>query len=383
MTTNEVNPFDTGAWKDDESTTTEQNGEQQTTTEETTVDTQDKTTDNGEAQPDTSGVDDTKKGDGDNDQTADKTTDDGQQDDSATQAEPELTFKNDISKKVFEAILAGNYSEVAPIIYEQSVLSNLDKLSPQDAIKLQMQYENPDMTDADIEKEFRERYEFEEDKVDTEFMTEEEIKAHQKRVEKEKKSFEKELKRDARDAVKFLSEKRQEIDIPNINDYINSKAPQTPDNSKEIEEYNLFMEAERKKYEDSIEPSLQKITPFELEFKDDEVNFKVNFVPSKEDLDGMKDKLKAFTLEDYFGPEYYNQEKGEYNTAKLAEDIYWRENREKIVKSIVSQAVASAKADMLKKIKGVSIGDAPSSASSSNTSGRSELDSFVDKLYSM
>ena len=82
----------------------------------------------------------------------------------------------------------------------------------------------------------------------------------------------------------------------------------------------------------------------------------------------MKNKLKAFPLEDYFGTEYYNQEKGEYNTAKLAEDIYWRENREKIVKSIVSQAVASAKADMLKKIKGVSIGDAPSSSSSSKSS---------------
>lgn len=382
MTTNEVNPFDTGAWKDDEVPATETNGEQQTTTE-TTVDTQDKTTDNGEAQPDPSGVDDTKKDDVNNDQAADKATDEGQQDDTATQAEPELTFKNDLSKKVFEAIVAGNYAEVAPIIYEQSVLSNLDKLSPQDAIKLQMQYENPDMSSEDIEKEFRDRYEFEEEKIDTEFMTEEEIKAHQKRVEKDKKSFEKELKRDSRDAVRFLSEKRQDIDIPNINEYINSKAPQAPDNSKEIEEYNTYMETERKKYEDSIEPSLQKITPFELEFKDDEVNFKVNFVPSQEDLNGMKDKLKAFTLEDYFGPEYYNQEKGEYNTTKLAEDIYWRENREKIVKSIVSQAVASAKADMLKKIKGVSIGDAPSSSSASNTSNRSELDSFVDKLYSM
>lgn len=383
MTTNEVNPFDTGAWKDDEVPSTEANGEQQTTTEEKTVDTQDKTTDNGEAQPDTSGVDDTKKVDGDDNQTTDKAPDEGEQDDSSAQAEPELSFKNELSKKVFEAIVAGNYAEVAPIIYEQSVLSNLDKLSSQDAIKLQMQYENPDMTSEDIEKEFRDRYEFEEEKIDTEFMTEEEVKAHQKRIEKERKSFEKELKRDARDAVRFLSEKREDIDIPNINEYINSKAPQAPDNSKEIEEYNTFMETERRKYEDSIEPSLQKITPFELEFKDDEVNFKVNFVPSKEDLDGMKDKLKAFTLEDYFGPEYYNQEKGEYNTTKLAEDIYWRENREKIVKSIVSQAVASAKADMLKKIKGVSIGDAPSSSSSSNTSSRSELDSFVDKLYSM
>lgn len=383
MTTNEVNPFDTGAWKDDEVPSTETSGEQQTTTEEKPVDTQDKTTDNGEAQPDTSGVDDNKKDDGDDNQTTDKAPDEGEQDDSSAQAEPELSFKNELSKRVFEAIVAGNYAEVAPIIYEQSVLSNLDKLSSQDAIKLQMQYENPDMSSEDIEKEFKDRYEFDEEKIDTEFMTEEEVKAHQKRIEKERKSFEKELKRDARDAVRFLSEKREDIDIPNINEYINSKAPQAPDNSKEIEEYNTFMETERKKYEDSIEPSLQKITPFELEFKDDEVNFKVNFVPSKEDLDGMKDKLKAFTLEDYFGPEYYNQEKGEYNTTKLAEDIYWRENREKIVKSIVSQAVASAKADMLKKIKGVSIGDAPSSSSSSNTSSRSELDSFVDKLYSM
>jgi hypothetical protein len=380
MTTNEVNPFDTGAWKDDESTTPETNGEQ-TTTEEKKVETQDKTSEDGESRPDT--VDDTKKDDGVNNEAVDKKADEGESGDSTTQAEPELSFKNEISKKVFDAILAGNYSEVAPIIYEQSVLSNLDKLSPQDAIKLQMQYENPDMSSEDIEKEFKDRYEFEEERVDTEFMTEEEIKAHQKRVEKDRKSFEKDLKRDARDAVKFLSEKKEDIDIPNINEYINSKAPQAPDNSKEIEEYNTYMESERKKYEDSIEPSLQKITPFELEFKDDEVNFKVNFTPNKEDLEGMKDKLKAFTLEDYFGPEYYNQEKGEYNTAKLAEDIYWRENREKIVKSIVSQAVASAKADMLKKIKGVSIGDAPSSSSSSNTSSRTELDNFVDKLYSM
>ena len=37
MTTNEVNPFDTGAWKDDESTTPDTNGEQTTTTDETKV----------------------------------------------------------------------------------------------------------------------------------------------------------------------------------------------------------------------------------------------------------------------------------------------------------------------------------------------------------
>ena len=253
MTTNEVNPFDAGSWTDDESTTTEQSGEQTTTTEETKVDEQQKTTEDEQTQPDKTEVDNSSQDDGSNDQSSDSSTEDNGAQDDATQSEPELSFKNDLSKKVFEAILAGNYSEVAPIIYEQSVLSNLDKLSPQDAIKLQMQYENPNMSEADIEKEFKDRYEFQEEQVDTEFMTEEEVKAHQKRIDREKKSFEKELKRDARDAVKFLSEKRQEIDIPNINEYINSKAPKVEDNSKEIEEYNRYMESERKKYEDSIE----------------------------------------------------------------------------------------------------------------------------------
>jgi hypothetical protein len=376
MTTNDMNPFDSNTWG--ESTT----DETQPTTENNSVDSQDKTSDNGTTEP-PSGNDPSPSNDKTDEQPSDVTP--SAEDENKDEfVQPELEFKNDISKKIFDAILSGNYSDIAPIISEQAKLSNLDKLPTEDLIKMQMKYENPDMTEADINKEFSERYEYEEEKVDKSFMTDEEISSYDKSIEKSKKKLEKEMKRDARDAVKFLSEKKEDISIPDINDYIKSTSSKQPDTSKEVEEYNRFMESERKKYEDSIEPSLEKITPFELDYKDDEVNFKVNFSPNKEDLGAMKDKLKAFTLEDYFGPKYYNPEKGEYNTAKLADDIYWMENREKIVKSIVSQAVSSAKSDMLKRIKGVNINDSPhSNTSTTSASTKSEMDNFVDKLYSM
>lgn len=376
MTTNDMNPFDSSTWDESSKDTT------QTTTENNSVDSQNKTSDNGTTEP-PSGNDPSPSNDKTDEPTSDDTTPaEGENKDEFVQ--PELEFKNDISKKIFDAILSGNYSDIAPIISEQSKLSNLDKLPTEDLIKMQMKYENPDMTDSDINKEFAERYEIEDDKVDKSFMTDEEIASHEKSIEKSKKKIEKEMKRDARDAARFLSEKREDISMPDINEYIKSTTSKQPDNSKEVEEYNKFMESERKKYEDSIEPSLENITAFEMDYKDDEVNFKVNFLPNKEDLGAMKDKLKAFTLEDYFGPKYYNSEKGEYNTAKLADDIYWMENREKIVKSIVSQAVSSAKSDMLKRIKGVNISDSPhSSTSTTSASTKSEMDLFVDKLYSM
>lgn len=377
MTTNDMNPFDSNTWAADDTATPAPTE----TTENNSVDSQDKTSDNGETKADTTEAssNDDKK---DEQSTGTSNTEETKDEDEFVQ--PELEFKNELSKKVFDAIISGKYSDIAPIISEQAKLSNLDKLPTEDLIKMQMKYENPDMSDADINKEFAERYEFEEEKVDTSFMTDEEIASHNKSIEKSKKKLDKEMKRDARDAAKFLSEKREDIDIPNINDYMKSFAPKQQDNSKEVEEYNKYMQQERQKYEDSIEPSLEKVPTFEMDYKDDEVNFKVNFAPNKEDLGAMKDKLKSFTLEDYFGPKYYNQEKGEYNTAKLADDIYWMENREKIVKSIVSQAVSSAKADMLRKIKGVSLSDSPrSSTSSSSDSTKSEMDAFVDKLYSM
>lgn len=297
--------------------------------------------------------------------------------------QPQLEFKNELSQKVFESILSGNYEKAAPIIYEQTVLSNLDRLSDEEVVKLMIQYENPDMSEEDVNKEYSDRYSPDIEKKDTEFMTQEEIAEYNKSIEKAKKRALKEVKKDARDAVRHLSDKKVDLELPNIEEYIKSTtSSRTKDNSKEIEDYNKYIQAERMKYESSIDKGLDAVKTFEMDYADDDVSFKVNFTPNKEDLSSMKPELQKFTLDDFYGPRYYDPEKGEYKTNVLAEDMYWLNNRDKIIKSIVSQAVSSTKANMLKNIKGVSIGDSPSSRSTTQAT-KSEVDSWVEQLYSM
>ena len=384
MTTNEFNPFAESTWNDSEQTT-----ENDSTQNSESVNSQENTNENGTE------TDVQNKADGQQ-QESETTTDNGTKPQSDVEGnasdeseeetdeytQPELNFKNEVSQKVFESIVSGKYEEVAPIIYEQTVLSNLDKLSEEEVLKLMIQYENPDMSEEDVYKEYNDRYGIDVENKDTEYMTEEEVAEYNKSVERAKKKALKEVKKDARDAIKYLSDKKVDIELPNIQEYMKSMAPKPVDNSKEIDEYNKYIQSERAKYESSIDNGIESVKPYEIEYKDDDVNFKLNFTPNKDDLFSMKDDLKKFTLEDFYGPRYYNQEKGEYNTNVLAEDLYWINNRDKIIKSIVSQAVSSAKADMLKKIKGVSIGDAPSSKSSTGAT-KSEVDNWVEKLYSM
>jgi hypothetical protein len=383
MTSNEFNPFAESTWNEEpqnEQTDSSQEKESLNSQESNTDDSEKSDVEgkNDDGQPEGKASDDSgQEPSGDGNAAG---SDDSQEEDEDFQ--PELDFKNEVSKKVFDSIVSGNYAEVAPIIYEQTVLSNLDKLSDEEVLKLMIQYENPDMTDTDIQKEYNDRYSHEEEKKDTSFMTEDEVAEYNKSVERAKKRALKEVKKDARDAVKYLSEKKVDIELPNISEYMKSMAPKSVDNSKEVEEYNKYIQSERAKYESSIDNGLEAVKPFEMDYKDDDVSFKVNFIPNKEDLTSMKDDLKKFTLEDFYGPRYYDAEKGEYKTGALAEDIYWLNNRDKIIKSIVSQAVSSAKANMLKNIKGVSIGDSPSSRSSSQST-KSDVDAWVEKLYSM
>jgi hypothetical protein len=234
----------------------------------------------------------------------------------------------------------------------------------------------------EVNKEYADRYSPDIDEKDTSYMTDEEIAEYNKQVERAKKKALKEVKKDARDAVRHLSEKKVDLELPNIQEYMKSMSSKTKDNSIEIEEYNKYIQSERQKYESTIDKGLNSVKPFEMDYADDDVSFKVNFTPNKEDLSSMKNDMQNFTLEDFYGPRYYDAEKGEYKTDVLAEDLYWINNREKIIKSIVSQAVSSAKANMLKNIKGVSISDSPSSRSTTQAT-KNDMDAWVEQLYSL
>jgi hypothetical protein len=143
MTENELNPFAESAWAEEPQETQETTDSTSSSeSNETNKEDESETSESPKASAESKSS--TESSDG---STANESFDENSNDYSESdyeESEPQLEFKNELSQKVFESILSGNYEKAAPIIYEQTVLSNLDKLSEEEVLKLMIQYESPD-----------------------------------------------------------------------------------------------------------------------------------------------------------------------------------------------------------------------------------------------
>lgn len=309
----------------------------------------------------------------------------------ATEQEPqeptkvEFQWENEVAKNIYDSLVEGNVSEIADILYEQKVLSELDKMDESDILKLRLAYEYPDLTPQEIEEEFASKYSVDKD-FDESLMTEEEIAAKRKQVEKQEKVLARELKKDVREAKDYLQTLKQDISFPDILSQFQEQA-QTSVNTEEVvsqylktqeEEQTKAYEQARQMYEQSIETGLNAFEGFNVNYKDEEVQFDGKYALTPEEKAQLQNDLKAFDLESFYGPRYYKD--GKYDTKQLAEDVYFLQNRDKIVNSMVTQAVSKAKADLLKGMKNIDYSNAPRTAAVTDTS---DYDKMISKMFSI
>jgi hypothetical protein len=88
--------------------------------------------------------------------------------------------------------------------------------------------------------------------------------------------------------------------------------------------------------------------------------------------------LQSFDLESFYGNRYFKD--GSYDTKQLAEDVYFLQNRDKIVNSMVTQAVSKAKSDLLKSMKNIDYSNQPRPSTSANSSDYDQMVSAMFKL---
>lgn len=303
-----------------------------------------------------------------------------------TPAEPtkvEFEWGNDTAKNIYESLVSGNISEIADMMYEQKVLSELDTMDEADILKLKLAYEYPDLTPQEIEEEFASKYSVDKD-FDESLMTEEEIAAKNKQIEKQEKAIARELKKDVRDAKEFLQGMKQDIDFPDILSQFQQMPQQTVNpeeivnqylTAKQAEEAELLQQA-RKVFEESIDTGLKDFEGFKVNYKDEDVQFDGAFNLTQEEKTQLQETMKAFDLESFYGNRYYKD--GKYDTKQLAEDIYLLQNRDKVVNAMVTQAVSKAKADFLKGIKNIDYNNNPRSAAAADVS---DFDKMVDTMF--
>ena len=308
-----------------------------------------------------------------------------------TQSEPQepqkiqFEWENEVAKNIYDSLTTGNISEVADILYEQKVLSELDKMDESDILKLKIAYDYPDLSPEEIEEEFASKYAVDKD-FDESLMTEEEIAAKRKQFEKQEKALARELKKDVREAKDYLQTLKQDISFPDILSQFQEQSQPSVNTEEVVSQYLKTQEEEQAKayeqarqmYEQSIESGLNAFEGFNVNYKDEEVQFDGKYALSPEEKAQLQNDLKDFDLESFYGPRYYKD--GKYDTKQLAEDVYFLQNRDKIVNSMVTQAVSKAKADLLKGMKNIDYSNTPRTAA---VSDMSDYDKMVGKMFSI
>jgi hypothetical protein len=376
MAEQDINPFDVSSYSSDPSTSVEPTQTEPTQTEPTP------------AEP--------VKAD-----AADTQTEPTQTSAEPTQAEPaqvepaqsepseptkiQFEWENEVAKNIYDSLTTGNISEVADILYEQKVLSELDKMDESDILKLKIAYDYPDLSPEEIEEEFASKYAVDKD-FDESLMSEEEIAAKRKQIEKQEKVLARELKKDVREAKDYLQTLKQDISFPDILSQFQEQSQPSVNTEEVVGQYLKTQEEEQAKayeqarqmYEQSIESGLNAFEGFNVNYKDEEVQFDGKYALSPEEKAQLQNDLKDFDLESFYGPRYYKD--GKYDTKQLAEDVYFLQNRDKIVNSMVTQAVSKAKADLLKGMKNIDYSNTPRTAA---VSDMSDYDKMVGKMFSI
>lgn len=294
---------------------------------------------------------------------------------------PSFEWKDDFSKTIYEKLVSKDVSELADMLYEQKVLSSLDSMSDEDVIKLNMAYEFPELSPEEIEEEYNAKFSVEDD-IDYDMLTDDEAQARRKQVEKQQKAIQREMKKIVKEAKTNLQDLKRDIDFPDILSQMTAQQPTDEVVSqylaKQQEDSQRAYQESRMQFENSIQDGLNSFDGFSVNYKDEDVQFDGKFNLTPEDKSSLQETLKTFDLESFYGNRYYKE--GKYDTKQLAEDVYFLQNREKIVNAMVTQAVSKAKADILKGMKNIDYSNGPRPAAVTNNS---DYDEMVSKMFSL
>ena len=381
MAEQDINPFDVSSYSSDPSASTEPTQVEPTQTEPTTAEPVQADAAATQTEPTQTSAEPTQN----EPAQAEPVNVDDAQSEPQEPKKIEFEWESEVAKNIYDSLTTGNISDVADILYEQKVLSELDKMDESDILKLKIAYDYPDLSPEEIEEEFASKYSVDKD-YDESLMTEEEIAAKRKQIEKQEKAIARELKKDVREAKDYLQTLKQDISFPDILSQFQEQSQSSVNTEEVVSQYLKSQEEEQTKayeqarqmYEQSIETGLNAFEGFNVSYKDEEVQFDGKYALSPEEKAQLQNDLKAFDLESFYGPRYYKD--GKYDTKQLAEDVYFLQNRDKIVNSMVTQAVSKAKADLLKGMKNIDYSNTPRTAA---VTDMSDYDKMVGKMFSI
>lgn len=269
----------------------------------------------------------------------------------------DLTFSNEESKKIFDYLREGKVDDVLQVYNEQKRLSSLKEMSDEEAVKLSMEYKQAGLKGSDIDDEFSVIYQIERPEAPNpdDYLDEDAQAKAEKTYQKELKAYEKEhkallrkLKQDAVDARDYLGGLKKDILLPDIHPKQEQEVDEAEINQR-VEEANR----ERERYLNSLNQTFNEFKEIPLKVNDGGVSFDGKFEIEESERVQLKKDLAEKNVIDLLLSRYVKEDG--YDTKQLMEDVYLLQNKEKIINSIIKQAVSKGKLEKIKEAKNVDL----------------------------
>lgn len=258
----------------------------------------------------------------------------------------EIKFANEQSEIILKALIAGDTDPLYEHLSAQKRLSEVDKLSADEVLKLHIKETNKHYKKEDVADVFEEKYSYPEKPVQGDTEENPEYNARVSKWEDAKAKIDRRKERDAVTAKESLSKLKTELVFPTIKLSPEDEAFENFKNQKDA--LAQIRELDKKEYAKLSSKDVKMLFKF-----NDEANklaFDIEYEPEKEGFD--KAIADASDLSVFFG-DYYDKD-GNPNRIELAKAVYVARNVQKIVSEAVVQAVNAERARFLKAQKNIS-----------------------------
>lgn len=251
-------------------------------------------------------------------------------------------FVNEETKALYEAWANGDKQAVINYINEST--KDYTTMSDIDVVRESLAKQHPQWSKKDIEIELRAEYGKQLELIDISTIDKDDSPDEYREAIRHNELVEENslrLQRAARDSRILLSENQKKIELPK---------PAKAESTTAAPQRNTEQEAQiMQKWINDVETEVSNLPPIKYAIDDKEVEYSYTPEQQKE----FTEKMKNFHIGNFAKERGWLNEDGTTNAKALSEDVRWLLDRDKIVKSVVTQVDTQSTKNALKKIKNI------------------------------
>lgn len=279
---------------------------------------------------------------------------------SKEKAEKPFEFKDDNSRKIFDAIQEGKIDDIYNVLNQQKRIEKLTTgdVNPEiavDIIKTDLQNKYKDLTSDEVDMLFYERYNFprkpEQDLADTDEEYAEKVASWKSQVE----FLEKRMVIDAKVIRPELEKLKTEFVLPDVYNRA-AQDQEAQQRALELQQREQNSQQARIEYEKALDLQYNSFEGFNVTVKDEEVEIPVAFSVSQDERTQIKQELSDFDGVAYLENRWFTKE-GKPNIIQAMSDKYILENFPKILQKVANESAAQMKLQLIKKQGNITVGN--------------------------